>query len=284
MLRNQSHRIGRREALALLAGGTFVSRARAATSEQPFRFSRIDHVEFWVSNPESSAAFYARIFGNAVLKNNKTARRYVKLGPAFIAMDKGAEARVDHFCAGIESFDVAEMHQYLEQRGIPYKDYPSGKDLYVTDPDGIRLQLGAAESWKQLVAGTASPESLAVGGEPLFEPESIDHILLNVSEPEKSVAFYERIFGPVTQRNNNRIWFQAGPSRIGLLQAPAGHKPGVNHYCVGAPAFDYATATRKLEQAGAKIGAPEVAGAPEFRDPDGLLVQVMAPRSPRPPA
>jgi len=47
---------------------------------------------------------------------------------------------------------------------------------------------------------------------------------LNVSVQEKSAAFYEKIFGAITQRNNNRIWFEAGRSRIGLLQAPAGHR------------------------------------------------------------
>ncbi len=280
MSREESYRIGRREALALFATGAFAARGAAAAVEQPFRFSGVDHVEFWASDPEKSAAFYARIFGNTVLKNNKTPRRYVKLGPAFVAMDKGPEPRVDHFCAGIEGFDVAAMHRYLEERGVAYKDYPSGKDLYVTDPDGIRLQLGTANSWNQLVTGTASPESIAVGDEPIFQPTGIDHILLNVSEPEKSAAFYEKIFGPVSQRNNNRIWFQAGTSRVGLLQAPSGQKPGVNHYCVATPPFSYDAATKKLEQAGAKLEAPEVAGAPEFRDPDGLLVQVMTPRIP----
>jgi catechol 2,3-dioxygenase-like lactoylglutathione lyase family enzyme len=98
---------------------------------------------------------------------------------------------------------------------------------------------------------------------------------LNVSDPEKSTAFYEKIFGAVTRRNNNRIWFQAGRSRIGLLQVPAGQKPGVNHFCVSAAAFDYDAAAKMLQASGAHLEKPEVAGAPEFRDLDGLLVQVM---------
>jgi hypothetical protein len=42
--------------------------------------------------------------------------------------------------------------------------------------------------------------------------------------------------------------------------------------------FTYEAVLKKLEQAGAKLEAPEVAGAPEFRDPDGILVQVMGAR------
>jgi len=101
---------------------------------------------------------------------------------------------------------------------------------------------------------------------------------LNVSDPEKSAAFYEKILGAVTQRNNNRIWFQSGTGRIGLLQTPAGEKPGVNHYCVSVEKFDYDNAVKELQQAGVKLDKAEIAGSPDLRDPDGYRVQVMGPR------
>lgn len=269
--------LGRRDALRLLGASPLLARAAIAAPEA-LRFSMLDHVESNVTDVDKSVAFYARIFGNTVLKNNRTTRRYLRLGPAFIAMDKGQQIRVDHFCAGIPEFQIASLHQYLDERKVPFKDYPSGRDLYVTDPDGTRLQLGAENSWNQLLQGTASPESISVDA-PIFRPTGIDHILLNVSNPEQSATFFEKIFGPVTQRNNNRIWFQVGKSRVGLLKTPDGQRPGVNHYCVAAEAFDYNDATKKLEQAGAKMESPEVAGAPEFRDPNGYLVQVMTPRA-----
>jgi glyoxylase I family protein len=279
MSRDEFRSLGRRDALQLLGVGALAVR-QAGSASEPLRFSMLDHVESNVSDVEKSVAFYARIFGHTVLKNNRTTRRYLKLGPSFIAMDRGQEIRVDHFCAGIQQFQIASLHGYLDERGIAYKDYPSGKDLYVTDPDGARVQLGGDNSWEQLVKGTASPESIAAP-EPIFRPTGIDHILLNVSDPEKSAAFFEKIFGPVTQRNNNRIWFQVGKSRVGLLQTPGGQRPGVNHYCVAAEPFDNESATKKLAQAGAKLEAPEGAEAPEFRDPDGYLVQVMVPRARR---
>jgi catechol 2,3-dioxygenase-like lactoylglutathione lyase family enzyme len=272
--------LDRREALAVLGVGAFVGRAAAAGFSPDF--ATIDHIESNVSDVEKSTAFYARIFGNTVLKNNRTTRRYLKLGSCFIAMDRGQEIKVDHFCAGISSslYQIETVHNYLNGEHIPYKDYPSGRDLYVTDPDGTRVQLGAADSWNQLLMGTASPEQVTAT-EPIFRPTGIDHILLNVSDPEKSSAFFEKIFGPVAQRNNNRTWFQVGKSRVGLLATPNGQRPGVNHYCVAAEAFDYESATKKLAQAGAKVESAEVAGAPEFRDPDGYLVQVMVPRARR---
>ena len=267
--------LNRREMLALLGAG-----AVAAAADSPFRFVAVDHVETFVSNVEKSVAFYTRIFGNTVLKNRRTSRRYLKLGSAYLAMDQGAQPPgVDHVCASIAGFDVAQVHDFLKARGIAYRDYPSGKDLAVTDLDGARIQLAAETNWNEFAGSTAAPESVPLNGEPIFQPAGIEHVLLHVADQEKSAAFYEKIFGPVTARNNNRVWFQAGKTRLGLLKTPAGEKPGVNHYCVSSVAkFDYDAMVKKLEQVGAKIEAPEVRGAPEFRDPDGMLVQVMGPR------
>lgn len=271
----------RREMLGILGAGALAMRKALAADGPALRFTALDHVEFLVSDVEKSMAFYARIFGNTVLKNNKTTRRYIKLGPSYIAMDRNAQGavNVDHFCAGIGGFQVADVHSFLTGKGIAYRDFPSGKDLAVTDPDGIRLQLATDNGWALLLTGTASPEAVSIGGEAIFRPTGIDHILLNVTDPEKSAAFYEKILGPVTQRNNNRIWFQAGTGRIGLLKTPASEKAGVNHYCVSVEKFDYEAAVKKLQQAGVKLDPPEVAGSPDLRDPDGYRVQVMGPRA-----
>jgi catechol 2,3-dioxygenase-like lactoylglutathione lyase family enzyme len=270
--------INRREAIGVLGAASLAMAAKGA--EAPFHFTALDHVE--ISEPDSakSAALYARIFGGPIWKNNKTQRRYVKLGPCYIAIEQGREPfGVDHFSAGIEGYQIADIHSYLNQRGIAYRDYPSGKDLNVTDPDGIHVQLSADNTWSQLEGGTASKEpNQPASAPPIFRATGVDHILLNVSDAEKSTAFYEKIFGAVTRRNNNRIWFQAGRSRIGLLQTPAGERPGVNHFCIAAAAFDYDAVTKMLQASGAHVEKPEVAGAPEFRDLDGLLVQVMTPQ------
>jgi catechol 2,3-dioxygenase-like lactoylglutathione lyase family enzyme len=277
--------IGRRRALgdflriffSSLGAGAFASRGLPAAEPDP-RFGGLDRVEFFVSDLGKSVAFYTRVFGSALYKNNRTEKRYLRLGSTYISMDQGpAPLRVDHFAAGIEDFQMPRLHSFLDQQGIAYKDYPSGRDLYFLDPDGTRVQLGTINSWSNM-SNTASPVTDPMAGEAIFKPTGLDHILLNVSEPEKSALFYAKVFGPVTQRNNNRIWFQTGKSRIGLLKTPEGQRPGVNHYCVSAAAFDYAAVTKKLAQAGAKVESPEVASAPEFRDPDGFLIQVMGPK------
>jgi catechol 2,3-dioxygenase-like lactoylglutathione lyase family enzyme len=276
--REQFGQIRRREALIAFAAAGLSGFSRAAAAPDPaFRFSALDHVEISVPDSAKSAAFYSAIFGGPIWKNNQTERRYVMLGPCYVAIEQGRQPMgVDHFSVGIDDFDIDALHAYLKQQGITYRDYPSGRDLNVTDANGIHVQLSADNTWSQLKGATASPVPGTDAGEAIFRPLRLDHILLNVPDPEGSAAFYEKILGPVTQRNNGRIWLQTGRSRVGLLKTPADQKAGVNHFCVSAAPFDYAVVTKKLAGANAKLETPELAGAPEFRDPGGLLIQVIA--------
>ena len=266
----------RRDALALFAAGTL---AAAPTEDaRSLHFTALDHIETSAPDSAKTAAFYARLFGAPVWKNNKSERRYVMLGSRYIAIEHARQPLgVDHFSVGIEGFVVADIHVWLKQRGIAYRDYPSGKDLNVDDPDGIHIQLSADNTWADMKDRLASPEPSPEVANPIFQPTGLDHILLNVSDLEKSAAFYAKIFGSATQ-DNSRTWFQAGKSRIGLLQAAAGTRPGVNDYCVSAAAFNFAAVLKKLEEAGARVERPEAAGVPRFHDPDGLLVRVSPPR------
>jgi catechol 2,3-dioxygenase-like lactoylglutathione lyase family enzyme len=277
--------ITRREMLGVMTTAVFASsrlqaQAQAQAQAPAPEFGGLDHIEFYVSNVEKSRDFYVRIFSRTL--KNRGAKRYLKLGSAYMAFEpprgNGAEIRVDHFSTAIRKLDMAKLHSLLDARGVAYQDYPSGRDTGVNDPDAIRLQLSPEDGWSLLNPASFPDEAAPIQDDPIFRPTGLDHILLNVADPEKSAAFYQKVFGPPSQRNNNRIWFQVGTSRIGLLQTPAGQRPGVNHFCVSAATYNYDAAVRRLQQIGAKVENPEVAGAAEFRDPDGLLVQVMGPR------
>jgi catechol 2,3-dioxygenase-like lactoylglutathione lyase family enzyme len=274
------HPSSRREMLALLGAGALIPRL-AHAAETGLHFEAVDHVGITVSDPQKSAAFYARVFGGAVYKNNQSTQRYLKLGLAYISIrPAGQQSKsfgVDHICPGITGFDLPAVQTALKALGVSAREV-GGFGLFAEDPDGTEFQLWTANSWSESVK-TASPESYPDAGEPIFHPTGVDHILLNVTNVGKSVVFYEKLFGPVTRRGNNRTWFQAGKSQIGLLEVAEGRHPGVNHFCVAAAPFEYQAAVKRLAEAGAKVEAPEVGGAPEFRDPDGILVQVMTPRT-----
>ncbi|MEP7353891.1 MAG: hypothetical protein ABI824_11725, partial [Acidobacteriota bacterium] len=268
----------------------------------------LDHIEFTVSEVEKSLAFYTRVFGNVVMKNNQTTRRYLKLGANYLAIDKAATARVDHFCGGIDRFDIGELHKHLEGQGIAYRDYPSGKDLSVADPDSIKMQLAASNGWDQLAIGTASPEAVQLSGEPIFRPLRLDRVLLNASDLDESRAFYAKFVSLPTLTFNGGsslvltqrtalaagdegqfgvklseglplppfLQFKVGKSFLAVRNTPKGEMPGVKLFAVATQAFDPLIAAARLEQEGAVMEASEDPSAMQFRDTDELVVQVIA--------
>ena len=248
-----------------------------------------------------SAAFYAQIFGDTVLKEKKGARHYVKAGPNYLVLTPSgqgpAEAKVQSYlCLGIQNFQMKEGQRSLEQAGISWHEAP-GAGLLVIDPDGVPIQLADENSWSQLEK-IASPVSMAAG-EPRIRPTQINHLLLAVPDPDKSAFFYEKLLGSPISRSPQpqRIWFAAGKDRVGLSALPANPaankdevngqhiassgKLGLDHFGLIAP-FDRATLTRQLQEAGAKV-LPQVTSGPDaaaldFRDPDGYRVQIAPPQ------
>ena len=162
-----------------------------ALAQTPLKFRGLDHIEFTVADVEKSTAFYALLFGGAdVMKNRTTTRRYLKLGSSYMAIDRADAPRIDHVCVGVEDFDIAAIHAYLTSQGLMYRDYPSGRDTGVNDPDGTRLQLSSADGWTSLAAQTASPEPRTLAQPAVFQPVQLSGIQVSVTDVAKSTAHY----------------------------------------------------------------------------------------------
>ncbi len=255
-----------------------IAAARLSAQGAPLEFDAIDHIEFYVSHVERARDFFAAVFGGTLLKNTSASKSYLKLGSSYMAFERprttSGPLTTDHVSVAIRNIEMRGVHAVLDGRGIAYRDYPSGRDTAIVDADGIRTQLSPQNGWSFLKPPTFAADTVALKEEAVFRPTGIDHVLLNVADPETSARFYEKVFGAASERRNNRIWFRAGASRIGLLATPDGQRPGVNHFCVSAEPFDYDAAVARLAALSAKIEAPELPGAPSFRDPDGMLIQV----------
>ena len=263
--------MNRREIIGLF-GLALAARYQSAEPD----YLGLDHIEFYVSNVEKSRDFFVRLFGNTL--KNRNGKRYLKLGSTYMAFEaprgNGGQIRVDHFSVSVKRLEMPKLHAFLEQRGVMFQDYPSGRDTGITDADGIRTQLSPEDGWSFLNTPNFPAEDVLLEGEAIFRPIALDHVLLNVANPDQSAAFYSRFLGPMVERGNGRIWFRAGASRIGLIQTPAGERAGVHHFCISDATFDYNNAVRKLQQSGTAVEAAEIPGVVQFHDPDGLRIQV----------
>lgn len=234
----------------------------------------IDHIEFFVSDLERSVRFYTRVFGADLWKNRQTERRYLLLGNSYLALEAREEARMDHLCLGIDPFDIAALHGWLDHQGLPWVDYPSGRDLRVDDRNGIRTQLARHDTWAQLAGATAQPEVWPQDEPAVFHPLTIDEIFLTVEDLEVDALFYARMLNQTGTLQAGSLWFRVGDNaRLRLTQTPVGQSPGINYFAVLVANTDLDVAADAVFAAGGIIETILPNGF-SFWDPDGHRVVV----------
>ena len=73
-------RMTRRDALCVLGAAAAAMPLARAQGGALLHITRVDHCSLAVGDIDKAMIFYRRLFGNEVLKDNKTARRYLRLG------------------------------------------------------------------------------------------------------------------------------------------------------------------------------------------------------------
>ena len=145
-----------------------------------------------------------------------------------------------------------------------------------------------------LAALAVAPRSLAQAGPPI-PVTAINHMTLSVSDPARSLEWYQGLFGmPIAARQASTVILRvgAGPQFL-AIGGGASANPGISHLCLSVDNFDAdrvvgilgehgisASQTSgpmevRIRMRGAEFGgAPE--GTPElyFGDPDGVVVQL----------
>lgn len=135
----ESGRITRRALIAML-GAAMLSSAKASPAGG-FSAKSLNHVTLAVSDVARSQKFYEQVLGASVVSTQKNGVN-LGLGDSFLGLyDIGSPPRIDHFCIGIDSYEVNDAADRLRGLGLdPYvrEDKP---EVYFEDPDGISVQL-----------------------------------------------------------------------------------------------------------------------------------------------
>ncbi len=253
-------------AIPLLAPGV------ARADDLPLHTTGIEHFGFTVPDPEATAKFYGGIFDRQLFQEKDPPPRfYVKLGTGYIAFggNQTVTPSIDHFCVLIENYQPPEMRKSLEAAGVTMSPGPFGMAL---DPDGLRLQLLRVPGG---LAKTIIPAYRLSQEEALFEAIAPDHVMLHVSDLDRSVGYYEKLFGPVASRSKKpeRVWFGAANTKLGLELAASGEKPSIHHICMRVAGFDKKSAMEKLKRAGIETTLGDE-GLVRFRDPNGFVMEL----------
>jgi|SRR5579863_88962 catechol 2,3-dioxygenase-like lactoylglutathione lyase family enzyme len=258
----------RRQVLAWLGAGT-ASLLTADARPLPLDTTGLEHMGFTVPDPEATAKFYGRIFDPQLFQERDPPPRfYVRFGTAYAAFGgmAGVAPKIDHFCALVKDYKAPEVRKAVEDAGIPMGTGPLGMP---TDADGLRLQLLGVPGG---LAKTIIPAYRVTQDDAAVQPIGLDHIMLHVSDLERSVAHYRKFFGMETSRTRNptRVWFGVAKTRLGLELAAAGEAPSVHHICVRVARV----VPDKLKAAGVEILPANDERLVRFRDPNGLLMEL----------
>jgi catechol 2,3-dioxygenase-like lactoylglutathione lyase family enzyme len=265
---------------ATVAGGApLIGRGRAQQKLLPLNTSGLDHLSITVPDSKAAATFYARIFDPQVFHERTGVQRYyVRLGSAYIAFGPRANRTpyIDHIAAAVIDFPEAdfgnpEVKAQITAAGLAA---PPGALPMLADPDNLRLQL--VNSTHGLF------DTLMPGGRVTTEPAALipiglDHIMVSVSDLDKSTAHYRKLFGQemARERSPKRVWFRLADTRLGLEPAPEGQKPAFSHFAVKVAGFDRKVAAERLQKLGIHSEAGSEKGTLRFRDLHDLPVEVM---------
>jgi catechol 2,3-dioxygenase-like lactoylglutathione lyase family enzyme len=277
----KSPTLNRRKALTLMAAaaGPFGARGLAETSTLPLQTTGLEHIGMTVPDQEATAKFYGMIFDPQLFQERDPPPRfYVRLGTAYIAFGgfaanaQNLQPRIDHFCALVREYNGQEMRRALNEAGIQMAQGPGGM---ANDPDGLRLQLLGVPGG---LAKTIIPSARISQNEPAVQAIGFEHIVLAVSDLEKSAAWYRRFFGMEASRSKqpDRIWFAVARTRLGLELSSPGGMPKVDHVCVKVAGYDQRAITEKLKNLMVEVMPPSDEGLIRFRDPHGMVMELRA--------
>jgi catechol 2,3-dioxygenase-like lactoylglutathione lyase family enzyme len=262
--------MARRE-FVLALGAVAIPQARAAVGLLPG--AHIDHVALAVGDLDKTMAFYRRLFGTDVLKNERTSRRYLHLGKRYLGIEPaatGTSTRIDHIGIGIKNFDQSATKDVLEKAGFQVRE---GAGDFVRDPDGTSLQIWTEESWK---LNQASPE-VSPPQEPLFNARGLYQVSIRVTTLATAIPFYSKLFGDVAplSKQADQTVFALDQSRIVLDQTTSDRPPGIHYFVVLVDRYDAAAVTKVLNQLGARPELAQDGSQISFSDPDGIRLSVV---------
>jgi len=275
----------RREFLGMM--GAAVLAQPSAPAALPLQNLGLEHLDIIVPDPAASARFYARIFKTNLHQQpvRDTLRYFVLLGdlPAdrqvgYIAIGagQGRPPSIGHYCTLAKVYDRAGMGRQLEAAGFPGIRGAGGLGMW-PDPDGLELQLFQPPAG---LVTAAVPSPLPVEGDGLVTPRGVDHVMLQVSDLDKSLPYYRLVYGTGVEgtRENGRVWLRlANNTRIGLEKVSGGLMPAIGHFAIKVAPFDRAAVTARLRELGANIlpssDEPDVF---RFADNNGITVELRA--------
>ncbi|MYD71412.1 MAG: hypothetical protein F4W89_11835 [Acidobacteria bacterium] len=298
----------------------------AAPTGPPIPVNAWNHMTLTVTDIGRSLAFYQGLFGlTLAARQARTLILRVGDGPQFIALGGGrpdVQPHINHTCLTVDNFDADRLVGILGEhgvgrvaqpseagpstvrirmRGAEFGGHPDGTpELYIADPDGVVVQLqDNTYCGGEGLLGELCNAPEPAPGDGLIALREINHFTVFVSDQERSIAFYQDLFGmPITRHQGALPLLSVGTGAQFLALAQGPGEPRIHHASLAMENFQHEEVMATLESFGIRprpdgaqgppgplesyvtMRMPDRGGAPDgtpelyFTDPDGILLQL----------
>lgn len=110
----------------------------------------LHHVNVLVSDVVRSEAFYRKLFGFSPTRRvqGPDNHGFDLPGSGLIILQKSDRpGRLGHFCVGVDDFDADRLRTAVKTAGIEGVQGSASDNFFVSDPDGLRVQVSAFD-WR----------------------------------------------------------------------------------------------------------------------------------------
>lgn len=142
----ETGKITRRQLVARL--GTLVAvlsgAGKVLGQEKPpstFEAVGLNHIALRVPDVPRSRDFYRKHLGLTIARDGGENNCFLNCGDNFVALFRGDEPRMDHYCYSVKNYDVRMAEEKLRAEGL--EPDVQGQRIYFRDPDGLRVQLAS---------------------------------------------------------------------------------------------------------------------------------------------
>jgi catechol 2,3-dioxygenase-like lactoylglutathione lyase family enzyme len=132
--------------IAVLGGAGHILRTGEANAQQPatpstFEATELNHIALRVTDVQRSRDFYMQHLGLTIARES-TGSCFLNCGSNFVALFRGDNPEMDHYCYSIENFEVRGAEERLKSAGLKPRVHGNSR-IYFDDPDGLTVQLAS---------------------------------------------------------------------------------------------------------------------------------------------
>ena len=149
--RTEGGALTRRQLLLALATIAAPAAARAQPAGSVgMKVRNLHHVNVQVSDIVRSEAFYRKLLDFPPTRRVQGPDNHgfdLPGGGLIILQKSDKPGRIDHFCVGVDGFNADRMRTAVKAAGVDGVQGTASDNFFVTDPDGLRVQVSAFD-WR----------------------------------------------------------------------------------------------------------------------------------------